>query len=169
MKISEQDFLDIIENNDNRLQHICRIYAENDEEEKDIYQEIITEAWHSLTSFKEKASISTWLYRIGINTAISYNRKKETRKDYHEKYGKEQPAPSYNATENEENEKLTQLYRAISSLNASKKAIIAMYLDDFSYREISYATNITENYVGVKLNRIKKHLSKKIEEYNGHE
>jgi RNA polymerase sigma-70 factor (ECF subfamily) len=59
------------------------------------------------------------------------------------------------------------LYDAISELNASEKAIITMYLEDFSYSEIAFVTDITENYVGVKLNRIKKKLSKIIDEDHG--
>lgn len=167
MKITEQDFLDIIEEHDTRLRHLCRVYADGMEEQKDIYQEIIAEAWRSLSSFNGEASIGTWIYRLGVNTAISFNRKKKTRKNYHSKYKEEQEVPAYTPANDGQNEKLSQLYRAIATLNASEKAIIAMYLDDFSYREIAFVTDITENYVGVKLNRIKKKLSQKIEENDG--
>jgi RNA polymerase sigma-70 factor (ECF subfamily) len=64
----------------------------------------------------------------------------------------------------EENENTQQLYAAIAQLNISEKAVITMYLDDFSYQEIAFVTGITENYVGVKLNRIKQKLTKLIGE-----
>jgi len=66
-----------------------------------------------------------------------------------------------------EDERVVTLYDAISELNPSEKAIITMYLEDFSYEEIAFVTDITENYVGVKLHRIKNKLSNIIEEKNG--
>lgn len=166
MEVSEQEFLNIIKDNEQQIQHLCRTYLSREDERKDLYQEIIIQVWRSLPAFKGKAKLSTWIYRIGINTAISYIRKKKTRKDYHAAYKKEQQTSTKiddtpYAIKNE-NEQVTELYRAISTLNTSEKAIISMYLEEFSYAEIACVMDITENYVGVKLNRIKKKLSKKL-------
>jgi len=99
-----------------------------------------------------------------VNVAISFQRKRKTRKKYHRKYSRENTPNQQHRREEEEveNERAEQLYNAISTLNASEKAIITMYLEGFSYAEIAYVTDLTENYVGVRLNRIRKKLSNKI-------
>lgn len=167
MNISKEKFAKLIDENRGRLQHLCRVYSGQAEEEKDLFQEIIIQIWRSLPSFKGNAKLSTWMYRIGVNTAISHLRKKKTRQDYYASYEKEQKAgrkQHYTPADVEENENTQQLYAAIAQLNISEKAVITMYLDDFSYQEIAFVTGITENYVGVKLNRIKQKLTKLIGE-----
>jgi len=165
VEITKEKFTTLINRNEDRLRHLCRVYTKRRADEQDLFQEMLIEAWKSLPSFEGTANVDTWLYRLAVNTAISYIRKKETRRNYHEAYREDQKsgAPdirrSHNGTENEQ---LAELYKAIGSLNASEKAIITMYLEDFSYAEISYVVDITENYVGVKLNRIKKKLAKKV-------
>lgn len=163
MEFTEQDFVKIIKENDDRLKHLSRVYADRKDEAKDLYQDILIQIWRSLPGFKGDAKLSTWVYRIGINTGISFTRKKQTRRDYYDAYKKEQDArkmdlgPAINPTD--EDEQVDALYEAIDTLNASEKAIISMYLEGFSYAEISYAMDMSENYVGVKLNRIKKQLA----------
>jgi len=165
--ITEQKFTNIISQNEARLKHLCRVYTDRKADEQDLFQEILIEAWQSISSFNGNANVDTWLYRLAVNTSISYIRKKKTRHRYYNNYKHEQDRASNNKNVpyHDNNEQLDRLYRAISSLNASEKAIITMYLEDFSYAEISYVTDITENYVGVKLNRIKKKLANKIEDH----
>ncbi|MDZ7771159.1 MAG: sigma-70 family RNA polymerase sigma factor [Balneolaceae bacterium] len=169
--MSEEQFLELVEENEERFHHLCRIYTDRSAEEKDLYQEMLIQVWRAFPSFEDRASIHTWAYRIALNTAISFVRKKRTRRDYHDRYrreevsrrGRRQTRPG----DGESPEHVTTLYDAISHLNPSEKAILSMYLEDFSYAEIAYVTDITENHVGVKLHRIKKKLSKIIEEENG--
>jgi len=163
--ITEEKFANIIKRNKDRVKHLCRVYTEYKADEEDLFQEILIQAWRSLPSFDGEAKIDTWLYRLAVNTAISFVRKKKTRQSYYSDYKKEKKSlrtNSENIPHYSDNEQLDKLYKAISSLNASEKAIITMYLEDFSYAEIGYVTDITENYVGVKLNRIKKKISNKI-------
>lgn len=165
MNITEEEFSQIIKENEDRLNHLSRVYADRADEQQDIFQEIIIQIWNSLPSFNGEANIDTWIYRLAVNTAISFVRKKETRRDYYSDYKDEKDSQEdTNHLYDDKNEKLEILYDAISNLNASEKAIITMYLEDFSYSEIAFVTDITENYVGVKLNRIKKKLSNIIEE-----
>lgn len=163
MELTEQDFVKIINENNDRLKHLSRVYSDRKDEAEDLYQEILIQIWRSLPSFKGDAKISTWVYRIGINTGISFARKKQTRHNYYGEYKKEQQSRERDLGSAvhgpEEDEQVEALYNAINTLNASEKAIISMYLEGFSYAEISYAMDITENYVGVKLNRIKKQLT----------
>lgn len=164
LDITEEEFIEIIEHNDAQLWHLCRLYTNSDADMRDLYQEIVVQLWHSLPSFKGEARLSTWIYRLAVNTAISMKRKRETRNRYHSNFKKEKQLhnPVVNETPDpiEEDERIEELYSAISKLNASEKAIITMYLEEFSYAEIAYVTEITENHVGVKLNRIKRKLSK---------
>lgn len=164
MNISEEKFAEIIEENQSRLRHLCKVYTNRVQDEKDLFQEIIIEIWRSMPSFKGDANITTWMYRIGVNTAISFIRKKETRQNYYSSYKKErerggEATEYYEPDYGKVDEQTQMLYKAIDKLNVSEKAIITMYLDDFSYKEIGFVTDMTENYVGVKLNRIKKKLS----------
>lgn len=166
MTLSEEKFAEIIEQNQSQLRHLCRVYAKSASEKKDLFQVILIQIWKSLPSFKGEAEVSTWMYRIGVNTAISYIRKKNTRLEYHTSYQKEKQSENFNYHNQKfghQNEQTRKLYEAIDRLNVSEKAIITMYLDDFSYREIGFVTDMTENHVGVKLNRIKKKLSKLID------
>lgn len=166
MNISEEKFAKIIEEHQSRLRHLCRVYTNRVQDEKDLFQEILIQIWNSLPSFKGDAEISTWMYRIGVNTAISFIRKKNTRQGYYSSYQKEQANEGADYFEHEYHkldERTHKLYSAIDKLNVSEKAIITMYLDDFSYREIGFVTDMTENHVGVKLSRIKKKLSKLID------
>lgn len=162
--ISEEEFTKIIQNNRDRLGHLCRVYCDLKADEDDLFQEMLIQIWRSLPSFNGNAKIDTWIYRLAINTAISFNRRKNTRKKYYSDYKEERKAAKSNRENSShrsgENEQLEQIYKAISTLDDSEKAIITMHLEGFSYAEISYVADITKNYVGVKLNRIKKKLSK---------
>lgn len=169
MEVTEEQFIKLIRQNEVRLRNLCRIYAPRDGEAKDIYQDIVIRVWRSLPSFNGDASIHTWVYRLALNTAISHVRKVKTRRHYRQQYRREQrPGHRYHGpAEDHGDERVITLYDAISDLNPSEKAIIMMYLEDFSYAEIAFVTDITENYVGVKLNRIKKKLSKIIGDQHG--
>lgn len=171
MNITDEKFASIIRRNEGRLKHLCRVYANRKADEEDLFQEILIQGWRSLPSFEGNANIDTWLYRLAVNTAISFVRKQKTRQNYYDDYKKEQKSQpdEQNMPHHNGNEQLDKIYEAISTLNASEKAIITMYLEDFSYAEIGYVADITENYVGVKLNRIKKKISNKIDPSNGTE
>ena len=168
MNITEQEFSQLVADNEGRLRNLCRVYADSEADQEDIFQEILIQIWHSLPSFNGNAKIETWIYRLAINTAISFVRKKQTRQKYRSKFKEQQEFEPNRGIifQESEDQQVVTLYNAISELNPSEKAIITMYLEDFSYAEISFVTDISENYVGVKLHRIKKKLSNIIEEEN---
>lgn len=166
MTISEEKFAEIVEKHQSRIRHLCKVYTKRAQDEKDLFQEILIQIWKSLPAFNGDAELSTWMYRIGVNTAISFMRKKNTRKGYYSSYQKEKERTGTNYFEHRydvQDERAQKLYMAIDKLNVLEKAILTMYLDDFSYREIGYVADMTENHVGVKLNRIKKKLTKLID------
>lgn len=130
---------------------IVRMYARTRMDQDDLFQEIAVQVWHSIPSFLQAASESTWIYRIGINTAIKWVRK-EAR---HEA----RASPILQVVEaGPDDERLTWLYEAIHKLDPVDRSIALLLLDGFSYKEMASMLGITESNVGVKINRIKKQL-----------
>ena len=149
----EKEFLELIKRHQGILHKICNIYFLKDPYKEDYYQEILIRLWKSYPGFKNQSAFSTWLYRVALNTAIDIIRKKSLLPK-HTKLSETE----YNITENQNNtesEKKDKLYLAINQLSDIEKAIIILYLEDFNYNEIAEITGISENYTGVRINRIK--------------
>jgi RNA polymerase sigma-70 factor (ECF subfamily) len=166
MSDRDDTFVRLVRENDARLQKICRVYADGAEAQCDLYQDILVELWRSFPSFEGDAQASTWLYRVALNTALSHDRAQETREETtldpdHPVWedGVAQPGEHL-----EKQEQLDRLYAAIDRLDEVDKALVMMYLDEKSYEEMADVLGITENYVGVKLHRIKNKLSSWLEE-----
>lgn len=153
--MSEIGFLQLLSQNQGIIGKVCSIYCNQREDYEDLFQEITYHAWKGYPSFRGDAKFSTWLYRIALNTAISSFRKKRPKLDLVPVLpdtNTHQPA--------EQKEQQQQLLWAIKLLNEGERAIIALYLDEISYQEIAEIIGISENNVGVKINRIKTKLHK---------
>ncbi|MCB0839985.1 MAG: sigma-70 family RNA polymerase sigma factor [Bacteroidetes bacterium] len=152
----KSDFLQIIDQHQNMIHKVCRMYRDSREDQEDLFQEIVLQLWKAWPTFRKEAKVSTWLYSIALNTALAAFRKKSISLDSESKIPADLPQSSDKQTsENEE-----RLFLAIRKLNQAERAIIALYLEDFSYREIGEITGISENYVAVRMNRIKEKLKK---------
>lgn len=149
--MNETAFLTLMAEHQGIIHKICRLYRNSREDREDLFQEITFQLWKSFPSFKGNSLISTWLYRIALNTAIASYRKEKPTIDYVE------TLPEF--VEESQNEELIlrqeRLLAAMKQLSESEKAIIALYLDDLSYLQIAEILGISENNVGVKINRIK--------------
>lgn len=143
-------FLDTIQQHQGILHKLCRLYRDSREDREDLFQEMIYQLWKSYSSFEGNARISTWIYRIALNTALADFRRKKPRITYTDQLP-EIPA----GTLTSDTDQQEQLFAALKQLSDAEKAIIALYLEDMSYQEIADIIGIDENYVGVKLNRIK--------------
>ena len=158
----EQKFLELVNENRNRILRVCRVYAWNAADQDDLYQEIVFQIWRGLPALKEKQFANTWLYRVAINTAISFVRKRASRSDHVVHF---EPAEltrtieSRQATEENTDDRIANLYNAIYKLNPLEKALVTLFLEDFTYDQIAEATGISANNVGVMLHRAKKKLS----------
>ncbi|HNF49690.1 MAG TPA: sigma-70 family RNA polymerase sigma factor [Chitinophagales bacterium] len=144
--------------NQNLIHKVCRIYCRDKEAHNDLFQEIVLQLWKSFPTFRGESKLSTWMYRIALNTTISGFRKKRITTT-------ELSSISYQlqdiATPLQE-EEMKALYAAIEKLTDVEKSIVLLYLEDKPYDEIADITGITANYVAVKMNRIKEKLRKLI-------
>jgi RNA polymerase sigma-70 factor, ECF subfamily len=149
----ESLFQEVVAGNQRRIQAIARSYARG-EEQKDLCQEILLQMWKGLDGFQGKSAPSTWVYRVALNTAITYCRKKGRRVEPGgqslTESGLDPVAPS-----NPTNAMLI-LEEFLHSLGEIDRAVFLLYLDDLSYREISEVTGLTESHVGVRINRLKR-------------
>jgi len=158
----EEQFLTLINGNRPKILRICRVYAWNSADQDDLYQEILSQIWRGLTGLKENEFANTWLYRVAINTAISFVRKRASRSDrvvHFEHADLTRVIESRQATEENTDDRMASLYTAIYKLNPLEKALVTLFLEDLTYEQIAEATGISANNVGVMLHRAKKKLS----------
>ena len=155
----EHKFIDEFQKNQNIIHKVCRIYTNNQDAHNDLFQEITIQLWKAYPKFRGDSKLSTWMYRVGLNTAITlYRKSKRTIKtqDFDNVLHKIQ-ATEYDPTEEEQ---LKIMYKAIHQLSDIDKALIFLYLEDKNYSEISETLGITEVNARVKMNRIKTRLKK---------
>jgi RNA polymerase sigma-70 factor (ECF subfamily) len=141
------------------LHNVCRLYCQTAPDRQDLFQEIVFQLWRSYPSFRGEAKISTWLYRIALNTAISGLRKKRgliTTVDP-ERLPTELQDIQYST---EKEEQLRLLYTAIAQLSEVERALTMLYLEDKSYQEMEEILGISQNNLRVKMNRIRDKLRK---------
>lgn len=154
---AEQEFLQLVNQNQGIIRKVCHLYGRNDADKDDLYQEIVIQLWKSFGSFRGEAKFSTWMYRIALNTAIS-NLRKQSRKVA---LSFPEFIPVELADTDEEKikeEKLKEMYAAISRLTEVEKAIVMLYLEDKSYDEMEEILGISSGTLRVKMNRIKDKL-----------
>lgn len=163
----EHRFLELVSENRDRILRVCRAYSWNSADQDDLYQEIVFQIWRGLPALKEKQFANTWLYRVAINTAISFVRKRKSTSDrvvQFEHRDLTRTIESQQTTEENPADRLVVLYNAIYRLNPLEKAVITLFLEDLTYDQIAEATGISANNVGVMLHRAKKKLSDLITE-----
>ncbi len=142
------------------LHKICRVYCDDTEQRKDLSQEILIQLWKSYASFRGESKFSSWMYRVALNVAIQHlrGRKKRSEDVSISSDLQELAMPPSHSEELEEN--IGKLHYAIRQLNDVEKAIVMLYLEEKQYEEIAEIIGITQNYVRVKMNRIKEKLRK---------
>lgn len=150
----EKEFVALIHDYQNIIYKICRLYRDNKEDQEDLFQEIVYQLWKSYPGFKGESKVSSWMYRIALNTAIAVYRKSKISVDYYEEF----PEHLHLSDEKSISQNEERLFWALRRLNDSEKAVISLYLEDFNYAEIAAITGLSESNIGVRLNRIKHKL-----------
>jgi RNA polymerase sigma-70 factor (ECF subfamily) len=157
----EHRFLELVNENRNRILKVCRVYAWNSADQDDLYQEILCQIWRGLPALKEDQFANTWLYRVAINTAISFVRKRSIRSDrvvYIGQADLTRTIESRQASEETTDDRIANLYSAIFKLDPLEKALVTLFLEDFTYEQMAEVTGISANNVGVMLHRARKKL-----------
>lgn len=159
----EKEFITMIREFTGIINKICRMYRDTPEDRKDLFQEIVFQLWKSYSGFSGKSKLSSWVYRVALNTAMVAFRKKNPVIIFSDAV----PDLMDEGTNEEQLHRQNLLYSVLRKLDDGDRALITLYLEDLSYREISEITGISENYVGVKINRLKTFLQQQIKEQNG--
>ncbi len=157
--ILEKEFLQIIQKNQGIIHKVCNIYCDHEDDRNDLFQEIVAQLWRSYPTFRKESKVSTWMYRVALNTAITTFKKRKRRPDQNRlTYENFQLEDEGYDTETEE--QIKSLHKAVNNLTGIEKSIVLLFLENKKYEEIAEITGITQNYVRVKMNRIKKKLKK---------
>jgi len=151
--MNEDQFLQLVSVHQGIIHKVCRLYRDTPADREDLFQEIVFQLWRSIDDFRGQSKTSTFIYRIALNTAIAAfrNNRKKNVINYVDQVPEMSP-------ENEDRalaDRKDRLMAAIKMLEEGDRAIIALVLDEYSYREIGEIVGITENNVGVKVSRIK--------------
>ena len=153
----EHKFIVEFEQNQNIIHKVCRIYTSNQDAHNDLFQEIAIQLWKAYPKFRGESKLSTWMYRIGLNTAITLYRKSKrsiVTQDFDSVLYRIE-STSYDDTEEEQ---LKLMYKAIHQLSDIDKALIFLYLEEVNYKEIAETMGISEVNARVRMNRIKTRL-----------
>lgn len=158
--VDEEEFVRVIKQNERVIFKITTVYTRNEVDQQDLYQDIVYQLWKSFDTFRNESKISTWMYRIALNTAL-------TRYKRHKKRGRPVPIEKVilQQTENydiEFEERLALLYKQIHKLNSLEKGIMLLLLEGRKYEEISEIIGLSSSNVGTRISRIKKKLKQRI-------
>ena len=140
---------------------VVRAFTATQQDQEDLLQEILVQLWSSLPAFRGEAKESTWIYRVAFNTALVWKRDEKRQRVKHAAFLELQELGEPAATPEESREEVlvTLLYAAIRQLPKLDASLALMHLDGLSYREMSDVLGLSENHVGVKLNRVRKQLA----------
>jgi RNA polymerase sigma factor (sigma-70 family) len=159
--MSEQDFIPLLNQHQKIIHKICHVYMQDAFEREDLFQEITLQAWKAFPSFRGDSQFSTWLYRVALNTAITFYRKEKKQLTVVQ----QNDFPEISDDGNEKEEQLSAMHKAIASLSKIDKALVMLFLEDYSYIQIGEMLGITANNVAVKMNRIKTKLKEETKKH----
>jgi RNA polymerase sigma-70 factor (ECF subfamily) len=152
----EKAFIELVQQNERLIYKVCSFYVSDEFPMTDLYQEVVYNLWRSFPKFRNESSLSTWMYRIALNTCISGIRKELKRPKHVSILELEGHLIEPESME----ENIREMYKLIHQLKTLERAIILLYLEEKSYQEIADITGLTINNVAIKLKRIKEKLKK---------
>jgi RNA polymerase sigma-70 factor (ECF subfamily) len=145
---------------------VARAYGTTHSDSEDLFQEIALQLWHSVDAFRGDAAVTTWIYRVALNTALAWTRKERKhgvgRQDF-------EASTALLVAPMDRDPRLEWIYQRIAELEEVNRSLALLMLDGFSYRDMSQILGLSESHVGVKINRIKAALSAQLakEEHDG--
>tara|TARA_R110002072_G_scaffold224998_1_gene382096 strand:- start:11880 stop:12416 length:537 start_codon:yes stop_codon:yes gene_type:complete len=160
----ELEFENLYKAHKDKIFRLCLGFVKDRELAHDLFQEILIKIWRHLESFRSDSDISTWVYRIAYNTAITFSAKEKKKPEQADlPSGMDLAEPENNSHEQEL--QLQKLYNAINALPETDRVIATLLLENTPYKTIAAVTGISENYVAVKINRIKISLTQLLNPY----
>lgn len=153
-------FKEVITLHKNKIYRICYAYLYEKDLVEDLYQEVLINVWHGLNKFKGDAQLSTWLYRVTLNTTITFNKKNKTHQQLFQHKIPEHITEDIDVSATEQECRINKLMQCVQQLKEEERIIISLVLEELSYKEIADILGIEVSHVGVRINRIKKKLLK---------
>jgi RNA polymerase sigma-70 factor (ECF subfamily) len=138
---------------------VARAYGATHADVDDLFQEMVLQLWHSVAAFRGDAAVTTWIYRVALNTAFAWNRRESK---HHRERRDFESAASLLTAPAARDPRLDWIYQQISELDEVNRSLALLMLDGFSYREMAEILGLSESHVGVKINRIKSALAAKL-------
>ena len=156
MKSQEDRFEQLVQKHKSTIYTVCYMFSQDEDEVNDLFQETLINMWKGIDSFRDESKISTWIYRVALNTCLLQERKKK------KEVQKVPLSMDVNFFEDEDVNiaQVRMLHQRIGKLGLVDRAIVMLWLEDLSYDEIGTILGITPQNVGVKLFRIKEQLKK---------
>ncbi len=158
MQPNETQFTDLLAAHAGIIHKVANAYCRHLDDRNDLIQEITLQLWKSWGNYRHDYKVSTWMYRIALNVAISFYRKHHRHKTLHYPLNDDFFAAEDHPAHVEEN--IQQLYHFISKMNALNKALILLYLDQYSYEDMAATLGISKTNVATRIGRIKQQLKK---------
>jgi RNA polymerase sigma-70 factor (ECF subfamily) len=155
MEPQKHHFIQIINNNRGIIRSLCRVYYASSEDQKDAFQDIVLQLWKSFDTFRGEAKISTWIYRVSLNTILNKKRNDQKSISVEPMDALHQHVCTANADDN-----LELLYILIQSLNDIDKAIVVLYMEGYQNKEIAEILKMSPTNVATRFNRLKSELKK---------
>lgn len=156
METLEKDFANIVRKHKSTIYTVCYMFSQDSDEVEDLFQETLINLWKGFAQFRGDSSPATWIWKVSLNTCISFDRKKRRR-------GESVPlSMSINLFEDDDNDsrQIEMLRKRISQLGPFDRAIVLLWLENLSYEEIGEIVGITAKNVSVRLVRIREQLKK---------
>ena len=150
--MKEKEFVGLIQKHSGIIFKIIILYTNNKEDKEDLYQEIIYQAWKSYANFRGESKFSTWLYRISINTSLTFIRKSQKEEQSIDHYSDWVSVPD------SKHEKSDELIRAMKQLDETNRSILTLHFEGYKNDEIAEMCGISKNHVSVKLHRSKQQI-----------
>lgn len=157
----QKQFLGMIADHQEIPLKLARLYCQNGHERDDLVQEIYGQLWRSFPKYDRSRSFSTWMYRVALNVSISFLRR-STRGSHSTLSLEEESIQVITPKVDEPDERLAELERFMATLDQLNRALLMLYLDDQSHREIALILGISESNVGTKIGRLKKRIQKNL-------
>jgi len=164
---SDNEFIDMLQTYKGIVYKIAKSYTYNTADHQDLIQEITLQLWKSYGQYNAQFRLTTWIYKISLNVAISFYRKITIRSKYNAPLEEDVIDPSFDASANKQDE-IDHLMKLIHQLDKINRAIIILYLDGVSHTDIAHILDISTSNVGTKIQRIKSSLEQQMKEECNH-